>query len=334
MTKYVFLLLLGLTIGNDAYSQRLREVDRNIAVIRSILKLPDNQIDLAKIKIIIDRMIDPKLDGKATLKTLDDMAANVALMVSFNATSKEKIEALRAYLYQAGAWNNNQVFAYDLAGDPKGFKISNKLIANYLQSRKGNCVSMPLLMMVLGQKLGINVALVRAPEHLFARYTDESGQTFNLEATTGGGLKRDANYKSEFEISQKAIDNGLYLRSLSKKETITVMSIILAENYANKKEAENLMAMADFYLELNPKSLDGMLNKGYAYYLQLDRDFLKKYAAPKDIPVEKRAHYVELDTNNHTWYGKAESLGWREPSKEYQINYTAVVKKAAQQQKQ
>jgi hypothetical protein len=61
---------------------------------------------------------------------------------------------------------------------------------------------------------------------------------------------------------------------------------------------------------------------------------LKKYARPKDIPVDKRAQFMEFDTNNHSWYQKAEALGWREPSKEFQINYTAIVKQAAQQQKQ
>jgi regulator of sirC expression with transglutaminase-like and TPR domain len=218
MTKYIGLLLFSLIIGSDAYAQRLREVDRNIAAIEAFLKLPDNQIDLAMVKITIDRMIDPKLDDKNTLKTLDDMATNVARMVSFNATSKEKIDALRAYLYQPGDWNNNQAFVYDLEGDPKGFKISNKLITNYLKSRKGNCVSMPLLFVILGQKLGINVTIAHAPEHFFVRYTDQLGKNFNLETTTGAGLKKDASYQREFEISQKAIDNGLYLRAMSKKD--------------------------------------------------------------------------------------------------------------------
>jgi regulator of sirC expression with transglutaminase-like and TPR domain len=334
MTKYLLLLILSLSFVSDAYAQRLREVDRNIAVIRSILKQPDNQIDLAKVKITIDRMIDPKLDDKNTLQTLDDMAANVAKMVSFKATSKVKVEALRAYLYEAGAWNNHQVFAYDLIGDPSGRKITNKLMTNYLKSRKGNCVSMPLLFVILGQKLGINVTIARAPEHFFVRYIDESGQSFNLEATTGAGLKKDASYQRDFEITQKSIDSGLYLRALNKKETVLMMLTTLLDQYSTNKEAENLMALSDFYLAQNQKSLDGMLGKGYAYYLQLDRDFLKKYASPKDIPVEKRAQFMEVDTNNHSWYQKAESLGWREPSKEFQINYTAIVKQAAQQQKQ
>jgi regulator of sirC expression with transglutaminase-like and TPR domain len=334
MTKYVVLLLLSLIIGNDVNAQRMREVDRNIAIIQSFLKLPDNQIDLAKVNIAIDRMIDPKLDDKNTLKTLDDMASSVARMAPFTATSREKIDALRAYLYLPGAWNNNQVFTYDLAGDPKGSKIPNKLITNYLKSRKGNCVSMPLLFVILGQKLGINVTIAQAPEHFFVRYIDESGQSFNLEATTGAGLKKDASYKSEFGIPQKAIENGLYLRSLSKKETVLMIFTTLASRYCNNKEAENLMAIADFFLELNPKSIDGMLSKGYSYYLQLDRDFLSKYPKPKDIPIDKRDQFIELENNNRAWYEKTEALGWREPSKEFERNYSKQVNQAVQQQKQ
>lgn len=334
MTQYVLLFLLSLFFTNNTHAQRQREVDRNIAVIQSFLKLPDKQIDLAKVTIAVDRMIDPTLDDKDTLKTLDNMAASVARMISFNATSKEKIDALRAYLYQPGAWNNNQVFAYDLAGDPKGFKISNKLITNYLKTRKGNCVSMPLLFVILGQKLGINVTIARAPEHFFVRHIDESGQSFNLETTTGAGLKKDSSYKSEFEIPQKAIDSGLYLRTLNKKETVLMIFMTLKERYCSAKEAQNLMVISDFLLSKNPNSIDGMLGKGYAYYLQLNRDFLSKYSKPRDIPIDKREEFIKLEDNNRIWYEKAEALGWREPSKEFERNYLKQVNQAVQLQKQ
>lgn len=313
-SEYLVLLLLSLIVVTNTYAQQLREVDRNIAVIQSFLKLPDSQIDLAKVNIAVDRMIDPKLDDKNTLKTLDDMAASVARMVSFNATSREKIDALRAYLYQPGAWNNQQVFAYDLVGDPKGFKIPNKLIANYLKSRKGNCVSMPLLFVILGQKLGINVTIAQAPEHLFVRYSDESGQSFNLETTHGAGFKRDASYMAEFEITQKAINNGFYLRSLSKKETVLAVSLKLTEHYSDKKDADSLMAMADFYLNRDKKSLDGMLHKAHAYYLLIERDYVSKFPKPSDIPQDKQSKFIEFDTGNIEWFRKAAALGWHTPS--------------------
>jgi regulator of sirC expression with transglutaminase-like and TPR domain len=331
--KYLAALLLSMIVATNAQAQRQREVDRNIAVIQSFLKLPDNQIDLAKVNIAVDRMIDPKLDDKNTLKTLDNMAASVARMVSFNASSKEKIDALRAYLYQSGAWNNNQVFAYDLAGDPKGFKISNKLIANYLKSRKGNCVSMPLLFVILGQKLGVNVTIAHAPEHLFVRYIDESRQIFNLEATYGAGLKRDASYKTEFEITQKAINNGFYLRSLSKKETVLTVSLKLAEHYSDIKDADSLMAMADFYLNQDKKSLDGMLHKAHAYYLLIERDYVSKFPKPSDIPLDKRSKFIEFDTSNIEWFRKAAALGWHAPSEKHQKNYNEIVNRALEIEK-
>lgn len=118
------------------------------------MEKPEDQIDLARSKLTIDRMIDPSIDVENNLKRLEAMAQKIRSMLPADASSLQKMETLIRYLYTAGSWNDNRPYRYDL-DDPFGSNIHNKLLPTYLAIRKGNCISMPFLFIVLGQKLGL-----------------------------------------------------------------------------------------------------------------------------------------------------------------------------------
>lgn len=216
--------------------------------------------------------------------------------------------AIKKYLYEPGVWNNFQVYHYDF-DDPLGAKIANKLIPNYLFSKKGNCVSMPILFIILGQKIEIKVTASEAPLHVFVKYTDDAtGTTYNLETTSGANPARDEWYQQEMPMTNEAIANGIYLKALTKKEAVVVMATVL--------------------LEFFPKNITAILWKGGAYAKLLDRDFLQKYRTLREIPVNQRSRFQYLADNNQLWFDKAESLGWRKPSQEDEKNYLRAVNKA------
>ena len=52
-------------------------------------------------------------------------------------------------------------------------------MSNYLATKLGNCVSMPALFVIIGRKIGIDVTLSLAPEHMFVKFRDESGVYIN-----------------------------------------------------------------------------------------------------------------------------------------------------------
>jgi hypothetical protein len=60
------------------------------------------------------------------------------------------------------------------------------MLSTYVRTRKGNCVSMPVLFLIVADRIGLKVRLAAAPLHLFVRYTDAAGADHNLEATSGG----------------------------------------------------------------------------------------------------------------------------------------------------
>lgn len=288
--------------------------------IQAILEQPESQIDLAKAKLVIDKVINPLLDVEANLKTIDATVARIQAMLPPNASNQAKLEALKTYLYTAGPWNGQRPYQYDF-DDPLGQKISNKLLPSYLASRKGNCVSMPFLFIILGQRLELDVTAALAPLHILVKYRDSSGNYINLEATSGANPTRDIWYRQQSPMTDQAIANGIYLRPLSKKETVAVMTLTLVENYMKQRQYRQAIDVADLVLEYAPKSVDAMLHKGSACARLIGGRFERKYPTPNLIPPEERPYFEYLARNNRYWFQRAEALGWREPTQAEETKY-------------
>lgn len=295
--------------------------------IDAILRQPESKMDLAEIKLSFDQMIDPAIDVDAGLKQIEGMAAQIRAMRRGFPSSEERLQALRTYLYENGSWNSNKSYGYDF-DDPLGKDIRNKLLPQYLASKKGNCVTMPLLFVILGQRLGIDVTLSTAPLHLFVKYTDATGTTYNLETTSGAKPARDVWIRQENPMTDEAIANGLYMQKLTRRETAAEMATVLAEYFAQKQEHEKVIAISDVVLAHYPNSIGSMLFKGSAYGRLGKKHFLQKYPSPNLIPPEQRGYFEYLGKQNRFWFAKAEALGWREPDRAYETNYLQTVNRA------
>lgn len=329
----VFVIVVGLFACDESHAQRMPgSPNAQLEVLRAFLDLPESQIDLAKIKVAVDKVIDPNTDDRATLKRLDEIATRVRAMIPTTASSREKFEALRSFLYEPGPWNQYQIYKYDLDGDPLGTAMRGKLMANYLATRKGNCVSMPILFVIIGQKLGIDVTLSSAPEHYFVKYRDETGMYTNAEVTHDAGPKADASYIRDFEISPVAIKNGLYLRPMTQRENVVQIIGTLTEHYSQTKNIAKLHPTIDLLMRYDPRRPDLMARKGYAYYLEIETRFIGKFPDMSTLPEPLRKEHDRLASANRRWYGKAEALGWRRPSKKLMAAQETFARNAASNQ--
>lgn len=322
--KAFLLALVGLlSAANVAYSTP--STPDSIRQVRDLMAKSAADLDLAQAKLTIDRLIDPSIDTAATLRQLDELAAIVRSGFPPNASNRQKLEALLIFLYQPGPWNEGQPFTYDLA-DPLGKNIRNKLLPTYLATRKGNCVSMPILVAILGQKLGLPVTLATAPEHVLVKYRDDSREWLNVEATAGG-YETNAGYERRTGISKKAIANQIYLRPLDQREAVAVMLSTLMEFYRNHGQITQEMAIANFALEVNPKDVVALLHKGSGYYTLLQERYVSRYPTPADIPIDQRQDYRMLSQENLRLFAQAEALGWTEPTQAKNESYLQSIER-------
>lgn len=331
---FVLRIGLGLALGIAGAGQialAAAAPPNNFQSLHKLLKTPEAQIDLAKAKLAVDQLIDPSIDVSGTLRQLDAMADKIGARFPQGATQKTKVEYLVVALSQPGVINDNHAFSYDL-NDPLGKNIKNKLLPTYLATRKGNCVSMPILLVILGQKLGINITLATAPKHLFAKYRNESGQWIGIEATAFG-YGTDEWYRRELVISDKAMTNRIYLRPLTKRESVGVMMGTLMEFYGEKGQQKRRIEVADMALQIDPKDVSAMLQKGNSYVGLIRQQYIAKYRTPQDIPPDQRQEYVSLNEGFDRVYSQAEALGWTRPTPEQDAAYLQSIKSARAAQK-
>lgn len=92
-----------------------------------------------------------------------------------------------------------------------------------INNRLGTCASLPVLTVSVGRLLGYPLKLVTAKAHLFVRW-DDGKEKFNIESG-GHGMKcyPDEYYRKwPFPISDKEIQNGFYLKSLTPTEEFAI----------------------------------------------------------------------------------------------------------------
>jgi regulator of sirC expression with transglutaminase-like and TPR domain len=322
----ILFAICAMSVGSTARAGSPgNELELELKSIDALLATPEQDVDLARAKLTIDRLIDPSIDVETTVAQLHALAQAVVARLPAGASRSDQHALLLSTLYEPGPWNDHRPFSYDLE-NPLGTDIQAKLLSTYLRTRKGNCVSMPILVTLLADRLGLPATLATAPEHVLTKVVDDRGQWLNIEATDGG-FKYDSSYERELGISAKAIENGIYLRPLSRREAIGVMLATLMEFYNATGQHERQITVAERALSLNANDVVAMQHLGGANYKLLQERYVSHYPTPAQIPAELRADFERLSRDNLRWYAQAEALGWTVPTPEQRAAYLQQIQR-------
>lgn len=282
--------------------------------LRAILARPDDKLDYARAKLAIDRLVDPALDTARAAAELDRLTAAASRLAGPAADANARLGALRRLIYEAGPWNEDRPFAYD-HDDPHGQGRRGPLLPVYLDRRLGNCVSMPILFAILAERLGLEVALATAPDHVFVRWRGETGRILNLETTSGAHPAREAWFRENMPMSDRALANGLYMRSLGRREGVALMANSLLSHLIDVQSYTEAIEVADVILAHAPRDVWAILKKGTVYGHLIRTEFKDPYPHPFLIPMPQRLRYLTFARRNRELFEAAEALGW-EPDDE------------------
>lgn len=282
-------------------------------LVSAVLNQPESRLDFLEAAVTFDRLIDESSNGSATRATVARLVDAARQMAGPKPSNAYKLAAVRKAIYGTGAWNYNRPFTYDLK-DPLGQQVRSKMLSTYVRTRKGNCVSMPVLFLIVADRMGLKVRLAAAPLHLFVRYTDPAGVDHNLEATSGGHEAPANLYRRKMPMSDRAIRSGLYMRTLTKRETIAQMAASVLDFLMAERRYQEAADVADAMLAVNPRDSYALVKKGSAMGGMMQAEFHDKYPVPALIPPALRPRYAMLAAANEKAFRDAEALGW-EPAK-------------------
>ncbi len=178
----------------------------------------------------------------------------------------------------------HEPFTYDLDDNWGKKDYSKMFVSKLLRTKSGQCHSLPLLYLIIAEELGIEANLALAPNHSYIKFKDAKGKLFNYE-TTNGHLVSDIFVMSSGYIKAEALNSGIYMDTLSKKQAIARCLVDLGNGYENrfKKgviDGSFLLECAAVSFEHDPNNNIGALMTVNNVYLNLVKSLAIKYRLP------------------------------------------------------
>lgn len=140
--------------------------------------------------------------------------------------------------------------SYALNSLEKSFDCTDSrlhFIHGIIEGKGGTCVTLPVLYIAIGRRLGYPLRLVKASEHLFVRWDDEeTGERFNIEATSKGLVIRPDEYYYSWPkpAIMQHIRDGWLLRSFTPQEELSVFYETRARCYLDWMHFRSAMELA------------------------------------------------------------------------------------------
>ena len=250
--------------------------------IEQVLRLRDDQVDLATAALIISEYWSEMVNGRRYQSALDEMALEIRdrlaqqrLRADFRA-----IPVINKYLFHELGYSS-----ISEASDP------NSLFLHTVMDRKqGYCLSMSVLYLSIGERLGLPLHGVVVPGHFFVRY-DDGRVRFNIETTSKGGNASDEHYINKFKVPTL---NGrsIYLKNLTKIQTLGCFFNNLGNSYSDVGNMESALLAFERAVEINPTLSESRANLANIYLKQGQITYaINEYHAALDInPNDAKTH--------------------------------------------
>ena len=158
--------------------------------IEQVLRLRDEDVDLARAALIISEKWSDLVYGRRYMSKLDNMALEIrARLEKKNLKANyHAIPIINEYLFEE--------LGFSTVADANN--PEDLFLHSVLDNKRGYCLSLSILYLSLGERLGIPLYGVVVPGHFFVRY-DSRSTRFNIETTARGatGLT-DKNYIEKY----------------------------------------------------------------------------------------------------------------------------------------
>jgi tetratricopeptide (TPR) repeat protein len=265
--------------------------------IEQVLRLSDDEVDLATAALIISEYWSEMVNGRRYQSGLDEMALEIRerlqqerLRADFRA-----IPVINKYLFSELGYSS-----ISEASDP------NSLFLHTVMDRKqGYCLSLSVLYLAIGERLGLPLHGVVVPGHFFVRY-DDGRVRFNIETTSKGGNAPDEHYIKKFKVP-RLNGRNIYLKNLSKIQTLGCFFNNLGNSYSDVGDMEAALRAFELAVEINPTLSESRANLANIYLKKGQiAQAINEYLAALDInPNDAKTH-----NNLGNAYAQRGSLGY------------------------
>jgi hypothetical protein len=154
-------------------------------------------------------------------------------------------------------------YRYDFEDFTGSKNWSSMFVSKLLATHKGNCHSMPFLYKILALELNAKAWLAFAPHHIYIKSKCKKTGMYNTELTSNE-FPTDAWIACSGYISTESIQSGIYMDTLSLKQSIAYTLYDLAKSYQRKfgdEDGEFILNALNELLKNYPNTINALLLK-------------------------------------------------------------------------
>lgn len=204
---------------------------------------------------------------------------------------------------------------------------SKMFVSTLLNEGRGNCHSLPYLYKIICDELNVSCHLALAPNHIYIKHRCLKTGWYNTELTSAT-FPIDAWLMASGYISLQSVQNGIYLDTLSKKESIALCVLDLAQGYNHKypdNDGKFVIECCDLALKHFPDYVNAILLKAETRLKQLQAMQKEmKYAYLKEVTAmpEGKAKWDEMNS----LYMQLYKLGYRQMPEQMYVEWLTSLK--------
>lgn len=237
--------------------QREAELLRELAgklhrrsVVEELTKLfqaEDEKVDLLRAALLVARLDNDELDVDAYRDEVGRMAAEIRERLPAKADDAAKLAALNKYLYSDNGYHGSR-HDYD--------SLSNSYLNEVIDDREGLPITLAVLHIEVGRRLGLDMQGIGLPGHFLAAYVDDDGERQLLDPFDGGKRLSEADaIRTALEITGRT-PQAEQLEPVTKRAIVVRMLENLVGRSAEDRHRLRLGGYLDAILALAPDNLE------------------------------------------------------------------------------
>ena len=227
---------------------------------RQLVSAPDEGINLAEAALVIASEEYGDLDIPAYLARLDAMAATLKHRLRADISPADTIIALNRFLFDEHGFSGNAVDYYD----PR-----NSFLNEVLDRKRGIPLTLALVFMEIGRRIGLPVHGVSFPAHFLVKCQLRDGMVVLDPYAKGISLSFD-----DLKRRIRSLHNGAdppkaviasMLAAASNKEILVRMLRNLKGIYSNQNQWRKALAATDRIISVMPDLAEEYRDRGMIY---------------------------------------------------------------------
>jgi len=235
----------------ELQAKRIRDLAADIqrtrtqAEFRSTVDKPDADFDLLRAALLLAKLDNPEVDVEAYLRDIGKLHKRMQTGLPENADEAAKSAALHRVLFEEEGFHGSRTDY----GNP-----SNSYLNEVLDDREGLPISLAVIYIELGRRLGLTVEGVGLPGHFVARYVPQVGEPQLIDVFEQGKTMTVDDAKAKAMALNGGPWRDEYLTAQPPKMILARMLRNLFSTARDARKVKEMYRYTDTILLLNPDS--------------------------------------------------------------------------------